>query len=448
MTIFIYLIIIGVHFIFIIMNKDYRDLILFVNTVGAVAMESIKQYGKIQGKKYRFAVVRDSRRKNIKDNLLELGIDLYLSCDFSKSLKIAKLLFPYQKELLAIVCRGDGHIPDFAKIIPHVPYLRTPTSESLRWATDKIEMREHLSLYDKKIAPAFVQIKDVSKKTIAEIKEKVGFPLMIKPACLATSLLVNLCFHEEELVNILNKAWKRIHRLYKEYERKDEPRLLAEQFMDGNMYSIDAYVSARGSVSFCPMVFVKTGRNIGFDDFFGYQQMTPSGLKRESIEAARAVALKSIYALGLRSTSAHIELMKMENEWKIIEVGARIGGFRHDLYKLSYGIDHSLNDFLVRIGKQPIIPKKFLGYSTALKIFAKKEGRISHLKGIKTIEEFKSVVKVDVNLRVGDRCAFSKNGGKSVCNIILFNLDKAKFLADIRRIEQTLIIKVDSIKKD
>ena len=40
----------------------------------------------------------------------------------------------------------------------------------------------------------------------------------------------------------------------------------------------------------------------------------------------------------------HFQLMKIDDEWKVIEIGARMGGFRNLLHKLSCDIEHSLND--------------------------------------------------------------------------------------------------------
>ncbi len=225
--------------------------------------------------------------------------------------------------------------------------------------------------------------------------------------------------------------------------RTATPRVLVEQFMDGEMYSVDAYVNSKGVAYFCPFVHIKTGRAIGFDDFFGYQQITPTLLKKTSIEAAEAVAIEAIKALGLRASTAHIELMRTEDGWKVIEIGPRIGGFRRDLYQLSYDINHAMNDILVRIPRKPIIPKKVQGYSAAMKFFPKREGILTGLTGIMKVQELASFKKVNINKKIGDKCLFAKNGGVSICNIILFNESRSELLADIRRIESMLEIKTE-----
>jgi hypothetical protein len=219
--------------------------------------------------------------------------------------------------------------------------------------------------------------------------------------------------------------------------------VLVEEFMDGSLYSIDAYVSQFGKIFFCPLVSVKTGKTIGFDDFFGYIQMTPPNLNPDSIQGAEIVAEQAIKALGLRSTTAHIELLRTEQGWKIVEVGARVGGFRHMLYEFSFGINHTMNDVLIRSGKKPDVKKKIIGHSAAMKFFAKKEGTLVKLTGIKKIQELKSMKKLYMYKKIGDSCKFAKHGGSSVFNLILVNKDRSELLADIRRIEQTVDIQVE-----
>ena len=110
------------------------------------------------------------------------------------------------------------------------------------------------------------------------------------------------------------------------------------------------------------------------------------------------------------------------------------------MYKLAFGIDSTLNDILIRIPKAPIIPRKTKGYAAALKIFAKTEGKIDKIKGMKKIKELKSLQSLIQNKKAGDKVKFAKNGGKSVMNLTMFNKDRSKLLADIRRFEQALEI--------
>jgi hypothetical protein len=212
--------------------------------------------------------------------------------------------------------------------------------------------------------------------------------------------------------------------------------------MEGNQYSIDSYVNSRGGVTHCPLVRQKTAKEIGHDDFYTYLQTTPTALKRTTICAAEAVAQKAIHALGLRSTITHTELMKIDDEWKVIEIGARMGGFRHTLHKLSCDINHTLNDILVRIPKKPIVPKKCKGFACAMKWYADKEGIIIEMKGVKKVEELDSFQSIVLGKKVGNRAMFARNGGRAIFKLFMYNADRSKLLADIRRVEQMVQIKI------
>lgn len=406
------------------------------------AVESIRAYEKKTKTKLRIAVIRDSKEKlteKMREKLEEQKV-IIIRADMNNPYKITKALLPYEDELLAVTCRGDIDIPNMAKIVPHLPYLRTPTKDSLLWAVDKIMMRRRFASYDRKITPKYTIVSDTKKKSLEKISTKVGFPLVLKPADLGASLLVSICYHQDELLYNLKKIFKKIKKIYRQEGRKMEPRVLVEQFMEGDMYSIDGYVNSRGKIYWCPPCHIKTGKAVGFDDFFGYQQMTPTLLKPKSVKRLEEVAQKATHAIGLRSTTVHIEFIRTEDGFKVIEIGPRVGGFRHEMYQMSFGIDHSLNDVLIRIPKTPKVAKRVRGYTASLKLFAKKEGRLSKLKGIKRIAKLKSFKTAKVNKKIGDICRYAKNGGKSVVNVTLFNRNRSKLLADIRRLEQSVEI--------
>lgn len=405
-------------------------------------IEAVREYERISGQKLRVMLLRDSRVKDEKKLAETSGLDLYVACDFSKPGKLVEALRPYENELLAITCRSEQNMARFAQVIPNVPYLRTPTTESLLWASDKYEMRKRFRAYDPKITPKFTLVKNNTKVERGRVIKKVGFPMIIKPTNMAASLFVTICYHEEELEKVLRTTFRRIKKAYEKDKRLEEPKVIAEEYMDGELFSIDSYVDSRGTVYHCPLVKQVTAKSIGRDDFFNYQQITPTGLKTETVARAQEAAEKAIHALGLRSSIAHTELMKLDDEWKIVEIGGRMGGFRHILHQLSCDINHALNDVLVRIPKKPIIPKKCKGYACAMKWFADREGMIIEMKGIKKIEELESFYKIDVNKKVGDRSIFARNGGRSVFNLFLYNADRSRLLADIRRVEKLVQIKV------
>ena len=109
---------------------------------------------------------------------------------------------------------------------------------------------------------------------------------------------------------------------------------------------------------------------------------------------------------------------------------------------MSCNIDHPLNDILIRIPRKPKIPKKCSGTAVYMKWFLPKEGTIASMTGIKKIEQLESFFKIEVNKKIGDRAVFARNGGKSVFNLYMSNSNRGALLADIRRVEQLVKIKL------
>ncbi len=424
------------------MKKPERNIIVYVAVLPPGAVESIRAYEKKEKRKFKVMLIRDAHEGKQKEKESYKGLDILVECDLNTPARIAEALAPYQDQLCAITCRSESHMARFIEVIPHVPYLRTPTTESLVWATDKLEMRRRFKLLAPRFSPKYAVVKGNTVGERKRIIEKIGFPMIVKPTNLAQSLLVSLCYHEDELKKALTNLSKKIAQTYVENKRTEEPRMMVEEFMEGDMYSVDAYVNSRGVVYFCPMVRVLTGHNIGHEDFFNYLHMSPTNLKPTSIERAHVAAEAGIHALGLRNTTAHVELMKVDDEWKIIEIGPRVGGFRDKLHRLSCGIDHSLNDILVRMPKKPHTPKKCKGFAATLKWYSKKEGKIVGLKGIKKCQELASFNEIKLIKKVGDMCTFARHGGKAVFTITLFNTERSKLLADIRRVEKLIEVQV------
>lgn len=420
-------------------EAQQRDMYLFIGSYLESQQKALAKLGTILGRKLHACVLIDANDSNARDSVVDSRAKV-IECDFSSILKIQKALLPYKKRLIGVTCRAERNIPLFKKAIPHVPRLNTPTESSLDWTTDKIRMRQLLRGYDKNIAPKFLVVHDSSEETMRRIERVVGYPLMIKPSGLAASLLVSLCYHPEELEVTLKNTIRKINKIYKAKKGRGEPQILVEEFMEGTMYSIDSYVNRRGVVYHTPLVHVKTGRTAGYEDFFGYIRMTPVLLRPYKVEAAEEAAEKAIDALNLRNVTCHIELMKTEEGWKIIELGPRIGGFRHEMYELSYGIDHSLNDMLIRMPRKPILPKRIKGYSAVMQFYAREKGYLTSLSGINKVRKLESFSRIEVKKKIGDMCNYARNGDDPVFDIVLFNPDRSRLLADIRRLEQAINI--------
>jgi len=432
-------------------EATHRDTILFLNGIRPSTIEAVETYRSRYDKKVKILVLVDQLKKQAIEEINAVKSSsriTVVTCNLDSPVEIKKTLAPYMNQLLAVSTQFENAIPALQKVLPHVPYLNGPTEESLDWATDKVKMRQMLRAHNPDITPKFTVVESPSDAAITQIEKSVGYPCIVKPAGLAASMLVTQVYHREELEETLKMTFSKLEKVYKERMGRGKPKVLVEGMMEGEMYSIDAYVNDRGNIYVVPPVHIQTGKSIGFDDFFGYRQMTPTTLRKSQIDDASHVAMDAIRALSLRSTTCHVELFKTVTGWKIIELAPRMGGFRHTLYNWSFGINHILNDILIRIPQKPVIPKKRNGFTAAFKIFGKQEGKLESIKGLKKIRELESFVHMSVKKKKGDTLSFAKNGGSVVVELTLFSKERARLLADIRRMEKSIeIVTVDKKRR-
>ena len=365
--------------------------------------------------------------------------------DYSDKKSMQVVIDEYKDRVACVTFRSDSNIRFFQKIIPLLPkHLRVPTVSALRKGDDKVAMRRAFSKYSKRITPKYEVIENLLTAKPSQFKTKLHFPVIVKPNGLQGAFLVQAAYYGEELKEILVRMKKRINKVYASYAGRGNASVLIEEIIEGDQYSVDVYIDDAGEIYYCPFVKYKMAADKGFDDFFSYEQTTPATISKESIEKAKEVCELGIDAMGLRNSSAHIELIRREGEWKIVEIGPRLGGFRPEMYKLSFGFNHSVNDLLNKMGKKPIIKRKRLGYTSAIKFYPREEGYITKISGIKKAKELKSFKSMTVKRKKGRRALHAKHGDRYVVRVTLFNKNKAQFIKDRRKLEQ--MIKITTVK--
>ena len=96
-------------------------------------------------------------------------------------------------------------------------------------------------------------------------------------------MLVTKANNEVELLDSLKDVSGRLNEIYELRRGRGDKKIIVEEFIDGDLYSVDAYIDHRGCVVFSPMVKTITGIKAGKQDYYGYFQMTPSGLHNTQV---------------------------------------------------------------------------------------------------------------------------------------------------------------------
>ena len=420
-----------------------KNIILFLGSAYNSNLDEVRNFEKSQGRKFRTAIIT-SRKINLnekppKQKGMEERFDFVLRCDTKDGKSIAKVIKPIKNDVLIVFCYFESWMPLYARLVKLLPGAKMPTVKALKICNNKLEMRKKFMKLYPEITPKFMLVKNLGDyKTIAK---KIKFPCITKPLNLTKSRLVIKSNNPEELKSNLKNTFNKIKSIYKKVHSESELLVLAEEYLEGDLYSIDAYVNSRGKVYFTPIVKVITGKDIGIDDFFNYYRLTPADLNLNEEKKARAVARKAIKATGPTSITLHIELMKTkDNGWEIIELQTRPGGYRNEMLKLSYGIKHYENDFLNRTDKKPIIPTKVKSYTAVFEIFPEREGRLVSVRGIEKMKKLKSFVRYEQAKNIGEMCGFSRDGYIYVLQVVLNSENKKVLEGDLERMREVVKI--------
>jgi len=291
---------------------------------------------KVQQLGYGLGVFHDKNLKLHNDDLF----DSIVPIDFSNPDKlIAQLEASGSISAVGLICTYERYVKA-AAIISNALSLRGNSIRSSELCTDKLLMREAFMQADPSITPRFARV--TSETELLAYADTAPYPLYLKPASLVKSLLIARCVDRNDLLHNYRYIRDHITETYQKYHVYDhEPHILVEEAIVGKGCSVAAFIDEQGVPHFCPgIVQITTAQEQGISDNYLYKRVLPATLDPVLESRILAVAAIGITALGMRSTPAHVELIyDTSNNVKIVEIGARIGGYRPRMYELCYGID-------------------------------------------------------------------------------------------------------------
>lgn len=420
-----------------------KDIILSINDAEPGLVAATKKHSRELGRELTGIVIFDKSDKLSNRRSRDIsGLFTEISCDFNNRHELQAVLKPYMNRILAATCRQENSIQHFRKVVPLLPYVNTPSESSLLWATEKHLMRDLMYAYNEQLVPKYAYLEDFDESQIKMIAEEFNFPVIIKPNGLAASILVSKCDTKNELSDSLREKFKIINDIYSRDVGRGKPSVLVEEMIEGDMYSTDAYITPDGEIFFLPLIKVVTAHAIGLEGFYSHHFVVPTGLDQSEIAQAEAAAADALKALNLSATTAHIELFNSPGGWKIIEVGPRIGGYREDLYREAYGIDHYYNDLAVRMGLTPKINDEPIAHATSFNIYPEKEGIIESITGMDQLDEIKSLVSAKSHAKPGDLALFASNGGRLIVDGTLSNKDPSQLRKDLNKLRERIKINI------
>lgn len=309
----------------------------------------------------------------------------------------------------------------------NVPGLPLDAAEA---CTDKFLMRTLFAKSLHRISPDFAIIE--SAGDLEAFAKSHDYPIILKPANLAKSLLVTKNDTLSELKANYQKAVGAIEEIYKTYAPHRQPKLIAEEFMEGSIHSVDAFVDADGQPYVLKeVVDYQTGYDIGYNDNFHYSRILPSKLSDVDTAAIRDIASIGCRALGMKNSPAHVEIILTKTGPMIVEIGARNGGYRERMHRLANNIDIPGVALDIAIGKRPVINQTKNESCAVLELFPKEPGIFIGIKNEPALKKLQSLDYFAIKQPIGSFVGKSSDGYKMCAVIILHHTDKIQFEKDL-----------------
>lgn len=402
------------------------------------SFSGLTSYLKSRG--YNYVVLKDkSKAKNLSKNLKNR-----ILCDFSSIDAIKQAIDEAVKKysIDAVMTVYENYVVSAAMIADYLNLPGLPISAA-EACTDKYLMRGLFAKSPQKISPDYDEINSLDDALAFAADH--AYPLILKPANLAKSLLVTKNNNQDELIHNYNKMQASIAGIYKKYAPLRSPKIIIEEFMTGPIHSVDAFVDQEGTPHVLEQVVdYQTGYDIGFDDNFHYSRLLPSKLSSADINAIRQTAAAGCRALGMKSSPAHIEIIRTSQGPRIVEIGARNGGYRERMHGIANDIDIPGNAILVALGQKPSIKANRNEPCAVLELFPKKPGTFTGINHAEELQQLPSLQYYALKQPLGHYVGSSSDGYKMCAIIMLHHTDTAQFASDLAYVNDHVYAMTDT----
>jgi hypothetical protein len=406
-----------------------RDIVLFTGIQRFC--RTLKERG------YRVAILRERGEQLTDREEVDYIID-YDSRHLDELMETARRL-DFRDGIVTVINRRERRVREFAALNMALGRKGVDLQQA-EWLTDKYLMRKRIAQYDPSIAPRFELIEDPNSSPRGL---QIGFPVIIKPRNLFKSQLVVRCDGLRDLAGTLRAVTSRMDDTASRHGITLKTGLLAEEVLRGRELSIDSFVSPTGKVYHSPVVDLVAARDMGIDDYHVFARMVPTRLDPAQVGAIERVAEKGIKALQLINSPAHMDVILTASGPKLLEVGARVGGYRSDMIQLSFGIDLDEVTFSTALGKRPDLVPRFDRSTAVLEFFPPREGILKWIRGLEEVRRLESFHRLRERTKAGERVGLARQGYRCPLFVVLNHHQGSVVQRDMRKARETITIVVE-----
>ncbi len=320
------------------------------------------------------------------------------------------------------------------------------TLEAAERATDKSLMRQAFATQCAEYSAYFKTITSWEDIESALENKSFHFPLILKPTNLFKSLLVTKSNTAKELKKNFDDSLAIIQSIYTKEHVSRTPSFVLEEYLDGPSFSLEVFVNGEGKMVSAPSpVDLVMGKDLSIDDNYNYSRKLPTTLTTNEQQELQQAAFAGVRALELFNSPAHVELVYTKNGPKIIEIGARTGGYRARMYKLAHGVDLFQAQIDVAQGKLPNLAPQVANYCAVYELFPLSKGHFQAISDIDQVMQSSTLYYSAVPAKFGELVGPSKDGFRFSGVFIFASNDEVLFKEETSFFEQHAKVLTSSV---
>ncbi|QWG90249.1 MULTISPECIES: ATP-grasp domain-containing protein [Bacillus cereus group] len=218
--------------------------------------------------------------------------------------------------------------------------------------------------------------------------KKINFPLIVKSPKSSGSKDVLLVKNKNQLIFSMQSLLKKL----------PNEEILLEEYVDGPQYLVEILVQ-NGKVHIIAVIeqeitlferFIVTG--------YSLLGQVDKSLYNSLFNAVNSV----IQAFNMKNGACHLELRRINNDWKLIEINPRIsGGAMNDIIEIGHGINLVQETIQLMLGNKPLLNKKHHKYVYTHYLTVKSKGKLIRVTGKNRSSKYPGVEKVYIKPKKG-----------------------------------------------
>jgi biotin carboxylase len=266
-------------------------------------------------------------------------------------------------------------------------------------------------------------------RTLDDLKDAaayLGYPFLLKPVSGSKSRFIRKISSAGDLaqayVFVCDACRSSEVNLFTGYSHGQEndfrTTFIAEEFLRGRQVTTTSFVR-NGRITHVSVCDLITAQDEGKDAFYLIARTTPSVLSVKEQSGICAFSGAAIRALGLDDCALHPEFILTADGPKVLEVSARLAGYRAEMHRFAFGIDLNRAVIQVALGEEPDLSKRFEHSSTAVEVWPERSGTIAGYEALDSIRATPGVEVLQIKKEADERYEFPPKGEKPVAYFVV-----------------------------